>query len=538
MHFFRRTNAGVCFCSIIPFFSSTSLTTLLILRLLITLFSDRQMVTSRADWEHLSSRCGFSSLLVQGKMKNGTGELVENVLKASLALIVRSFSFNCKRDENDALKLEMDGAAVGGMVDKHGSDITVESISVDAYISSSTVKTYNRLKQLHSRLLRGLKSQVDRLMLADIRRDGSRHTLSMDSNSLAPTTAGLRRESSARSLQRAPSAALFIGQSDVEDGSTIGFQGDGEELASARRLFPCRFEVRGDHLVVTMHGFSFDANQPQAKLLFSAYDFKYGHRRYEPSDMDISQAGCLYPYDAARMDNLYRSLSLNYDLLDVQYSDQRQQSVTVMSLPNPCLILQLVEMPHIVVVDFTTSFQAAVRTSPSVSHYDYLRQLLSLYRSATIGTLASTFSAMDPGRDTLQESEAPGMPQEQGSSSSAAAAFSAVDNDGGELASGGTLSEPGSDRGSDSSNRLAHQRWGGRDVVFNKLEFAPLLMAELNLDVTRLLSWLGVGGVEALPAGLYDILMIPLSNTGQRFVDQMTGFRPFLDGDEIPNDLL
>jgi hypothetical protein len=269
--------------------------------------------------------------------------------------------------------------------------------------------------------------------------------------------------------------------------------------------------VSGDQLVVTMHGFSFDANQPQAKLLFKAYDVDYEQRCALLDDMDLSCVPEALAGDVGRDDNLYRLLSLRYGLLDVQYSDQRQHAITVMSLPDPHLSMRVVELQQTVVVDFVTRFDSPVETSPSVSHYDYLRQLLSLYRSVTITSLARTLSAMDP-TGGVHGADHDG----EGATTSSAHARPQTRED--MPGPAPPRPSPAGSEHTDASDREstapARVRWGGRRAVFKNLVFAPLLnpLGDLTPDVSVVLSWLGVGGIEALPGGLYDILMLPLSH--------------------------
>lgn len=433
--------------------------------------------TSRADWEHLSYDCGFQRIVVRADtLKDPKSSLNSTVESAGFAAMLRQFRFNCKRDENDALKLEIDGAALATCIHADRCVSSLESMNVDAYISSSTVKTMNRLRQLQSRLIRGLKPQVERLLLAEFLRKGSRKSIDNGDVLRAQETERLPAENPAST----PGSA---------DRMTPSIPSFGAMRAQRLDFVKSHITVAGDQLVLTMHGFSFDANQPQAKLIFTSYDLDYNqglHSEHEVESIDSSTPGG----DRLQGANVERVLALEYTLLDVQYSDQRQQLVTVMSLPNPHLRLSVTELPNVALVHFTTRFDSAVVTSPSVSHYDYLRQLLSLYRTATTSSFARTISALEFGHRAATRS-----------------VESDSHADGGEL----SLEVSTGDR----------ERWSGREVVFKSLEFAPTLSAlgDLTPDVASVLGWLGVGGIEALPSGLYDILVVPLSNFSLAVVD-------------------
>jgi hypothetical protein len=442
--------------------------------------------TSRADWEHLSYDCGFQRLMLRAdseELPNDNGG--SEVQCAGLALLLHKFRFKCKRDENDALKLEIDGAAAALCIDLEGCESSLQSMNVDAYISSSTVKTINRLRQLQSRLLRSLMPQVERLILAESRRKSSHQPASVDA---ADTFGNDIYGGEASRVLPAATPKLIDSISSVDDANET-------RRAKYRLSVPSHVSVTGVQLVITMHGFSFDANQPQAKLIFTSYDIEYAHRLSSPKEegtLEVDSETIAADGDSEKV--LRRVLELQYELLDVQYSDQRQHSITVMSLPNPHLILRVLESPETAVVFFSTQFERAVEASPSVSHYDYLRQLLSLYRSATISSLARTVSAMDPG-------------------SSSMATDGDIDSDG--AVAIGFTDSGGSDR---DSARDGRDRWGGRQVNFKELEFAPRLspLGDLTPEVAAVLGWLGVGSVEALPSGLYELLMIPMSSIASK----------------------
>lgn len=468
-------------------------------------------VTSLAEWEHLSSNCGFHSLHMRGDIERAASRSQEQLGKRAggAALVIQKLRLKCERDGSDAFKLEVDGCALVGSLREEVSQMNLETTNVDAYISSLTIKTVNRLRQLQSRLRRGLKPQVERLLLAEMRRDRSAHSASIDSASF-----GLLREKSWRSQGTGPASE------SLED--------DGMKLdASGGPMFPGMISITGDQLVVTMHGFSFDDNQPQAKLIFVHYDVDYEQHAPHCDDLDMLDAvPDMKASEPIPADWNVRLLSMRYDLLDVQYSDQRQKSITVMSLPDPHLSLRVLEVPEVVFVEFLTLFERTVEISASVSHYDYLNQLLTLYRSATRTSLSRTLSAMDPGDGPDRRSSTGSMSHLAQSSSAA------VSEDGRSVSS----SVGGSEGGSGKAD--VRTRWGGRQVVFKEVLFAPRLspLGDLTPDVSSVLGWLGVGEVEALPGGLYDILMMPVSKilNGSGSALDMIGKGPT---DSVPGDV-
>jgi hypothetical protein len=436
--------------------------------------------SSMADWEHLSGEYGVRSLQVGGDISKLLQHLVVSDDEecdahrvAGLVLLVHKLRFKCRRGINDALKLEMEGIAAALRVDNKGCASRLEATGVDAYISSSTVKTINRLRQLQSRLIRGLRPHVERLLLAEIRRESSRFSASMDSLSL-PTSLSQQypdnKQVEGGEGHNLPTATGTDGYDGEQKHlglheAVIAFQSERTE-SEPRPSFPGQLIVTGDRLIVTMHGFSFDDNQPQAKLLFNAYEIDF-HQR--------TDAEC----DLAAI----KRLGLRFTLMQIHYSDQRQHSVTVMSLPDPHLILSIrAEKDGTLAVDFVTRFDNPVDTSPSVSHYDYLRRLLSLYRSVSSTSLARTFSSLDGVDGGL---DAPG-----------------------ELDSVEIINPVSYEPVGTSDGRV---RWGGKPARLTRLVFAPRLRAlgDLTPDVRSVLGWLGVGGVEALPAGLFDLIVVP-----------------------------
>jgi hypothetical protein len=159
----------------------------------------------------------------------------------------------------------------------------------------------------------------------------------------------------------------------------------------------------------------------------------------------------------------------------------------------------------VVQVEFTTHFAAAVDISPSVSHYDYIRQLMSLYRNVSIGSLASTLSDIEgnvgASKDTGTESHSSNLRASKNFPLRDVQAL--ISKNAERQTSEQILQNPQSRRA----------RWGGREVSFGRLVFAPRLrpLGALTPDVSVVLGWLGVGGIEALPAGLYDIAIVPCS---------------------------
>jgi hypothetical protein len=448
--------------------------------------------TSRADWEHLSCDYGFRSLQICGDMSNSVtrarstceaesrsddvGEDLDRT--AGLVVLVQKLRFKCRRGVNDALKLETAAAATVVRVDASGCALLLETTGVDAYISSSTVKTINRLRQLRSRLIRGLRPQVERLLLAEMRRETSRISASMDSLSFPTSLSQHFTRQEDVDAQRLMHEDGGDGTRNEQTDSKLPKENErgapGAELPHGCASFAGQIIVTGDLLVVTMHGFSFEDNQPQAKLLFQSHSIDYRQSRESEGGLAV-----------------VKRLGLEFVRMEIQYSDQRQHSVTVMSLPNPHMVLAIAERgANKVEVDFVTQFDNPVDASPYVSHYDYLRQLLSLYRSVSISSLARTLSAMEG-------------------------------DDGG----GGGGMEGGADADGDGSRTAAlspaavvtssgdRVRWGGQEVTITRLVFGPRLRAlgDLTPDVQSVLGWLGVGGVEALPAGLFDLIVAPAS---------------------------
>jgi hypothetical protein len=467
-------------------------------------------VSSFADWEHLSANWGFHSLRFRVDAPN----VLNGVHPSGLALIAHKVEFKCKRDDCEALKLDVDGAAAAVRLDGNSNDYqtNLQSTNVDAYISSSTGKTIKRLRQLYSRLIRGLRPQVERHTVSDLRRDRTRYTPSFDSMGSAASPGGTNLILESRGHPTPPPASLpilseppgsrAVAGPNITENAPVGNAGapmSGGPVPISLSLIPFgHIVISGDRFVVTMHGFSFDDNQPQAKLMFTAYDMTYSQRRAKDGDFGfVALASAL---------QVHRLFQLRYDLLDVKYSDQRQHSVTVMSLPDPHLQLAIVESgAEPVRVEFATHFTTAVDISPSVSHYDYIRQLMSLYRNVSIGSLASTLSEIDGKDVSSNETEL------QSSSSNLPAGKGVTLRNFQALMSKNVKPQASEEEPQGVHSKSA--RWGGREVLFGKLVFAPRLrpLGDLTPDVSVVLGWLGVGGIEALPAGLYDVAVVPCS---------------------------
>lgn len=502
-------------------------------------------VRSLADWEHLSYDCGFHSLRVRLDSSQPAGKIprtqaAENRLTTTgLALVLHHLRVNCKRGESDALKFELGGGAFASCVRRECVESLLDTTQVYAYISSSTVKTINRLVQLKSRLLRGLRPQVERMHMTQFHRAKPRAGESLDSsNNDLSFEDVLQNSSSSAVIDKWPTG------DSREEIRTEGHVGTKVNSLDVYRncCVPGKVLISGDRLLVTMHGFSFDDNQPQAKLLFVSYDLDYIQRSSTGSDHE-----CFENIESQiELDQraVFKSMGLRYQLFEVQYSDQRQKTVTVMSLPDPHLTLRVLETTNLTFVEFVTRFDAPMETSPYVSHYDYLRKLLLLYRSVTTTSLVRTFSeiALHERKHKLNSDSAifdddPLWLQDIAESDGWLS--SQLDMTGGQLpnkaseeqASGaGPISESHTNGNSVSDEEQAAiasklpleaslvpptRRWGGKRVAFSKLVFSPRLRAlgDLTPKVDVVLGWLGVGGIDALPAGLYDIVMSPLSRT-------------------------
>lgn len=231
-----------------------------------------------------------------------------------------------------------------------------------------------------------------------------------------------------------------------------------------------------------------------------------------------------------------------------------------MRIPDPVLrLVTLDALPpaRVVLVDFTTAFAGAVEISPYVSHYQYLRDLLSLYTtaldswgdgglvaaSAAMATLTSPGGAEGAGGGdgpplpvegvAAQAPAAGGEVPAAAPAADAAAAATPADGalttvaattmavvasperpprpspaSGAAAGAGGGVGGSGGGRGG-GGGRAA---WGGREAHFRRLVLEPRLqpLGELTPSLATVLGWLGVAGAPAVAAGLYDLLMEPL----------------------------
>lgn len=395
-------------------------------------------VEARAHWEYLSCTLGLSRFLFRF---DSSGLAVDDGGVSAAAVVANFFKFECQRDKNEALTLEIDGIAAVCMVPS--SEIAVQNTTMDVYISSSTGKTIQRLLQLYARLSRESRRQVESLVLAETRMNDSRMSLSLDTQANANHRTVMGENSSSMPVPF-----------DDDDGLSTGRESEFDAKSSSTVTNPIggKIYLSGDRLSITMHGYKFEESH-WAQLQFLGYSMNYEQQAIDSCHENKSPT------------NRSRNLSVEFDLLDVQYSREGGQlSRSVLRMPNPHLKLSVQEHDDTAVVDLMTNFESEVVISSSISHYEYLRYLIGLYGEGR-RTVVTTMEELEDRGDLR-------LPVRQME-----------------------VSGP----------------WGGRTVTFSRLVLAPRLepFGELTPDLNQIGKMLGLR-VSVIPEKLYDVVMLPV----------------------------
>ncbi len=412
-------------------------------------------IEARADWESLY--CSFKLKRLLFRFDGERAMCEENI--CGFAGIVNICEFDFKRADIDALSLKIEGIA--GACRVPDCDLAVQTTIIDASISSLTGKMIERLLHLAARLTREARRQVESLVLSEVSAHDAQMGFTIDAGGSGPGFDTLRpRLRSAASIR---GGVTSMRGSQLGRGKSVGSPSRPREASRKRRGFlNASAFLSGDRLSVTMHGYQFEETNGAAQLKFLQYELDYKQQTgFSHSSRDGSLSSGI-----ARSVTSVRQLKVIFGFLDLCYShDARSTPYSMLRVPEAILDLSVHEKGTTATVDFETKFDKEIEIGTAISHFDRLRGLLKLYaesRSQVAKELDKT------GQMLLNEEEQKGP-------------------------------------------------FGGRIPDFRNLKLKPQLkiLGELTPDLT-ILERFGLGKKEvieqAIPAGLYDYVMVPVGN--------------------------